>query len=213
MSQLEFKTSAARFFSWLYSLPSLDSPFPGLIEIRVRFPASGEIKRTWIRTPGEYIIWTTSSYRMFSPSGDFGAPDVYYGVCCHSGRDGTKATVTHIPALWLDIDVLPTLTMDTIFKVMGIPDPSLVLSSGRGWHCYWRFRDPLPVGENRFLFEMLMKALAVRTGADVAATDLSRILRVPGTVNQKNGKTVLVLNRTAEVFTLDQLAAAILRPD
>ena len=121
--------------------------------------------------------------------------------------------MTHIPALWLDIDVLPTLTMDTIFKVMGIPDPSLVLSSGRGWHCYWRFRDPLPVGENRFLFEMLMKALAVRTGADVAATDLSRILRVPGTVNQKNGKTVLVLNRTAEVFTLDQLAAAILRPD
>lgn len=77
-----------------------------------------------------------------------------------------------------------------------IPYPNLVIYSGQGLQLIWRLvpegRFSLPVWQvvSDYLYQVLKEL-----GADPAATDASRILRVVGTTNTKNNETV-----TAEVL-------------
>lgn len=69
-----------------------------------------------------------------------------------------------------------------------IPPPSIILSSGRGFYCKWFWTKPVPrveAGRAVAVNRALCQALAA-FNADPRACDLSRILRVTGTVNSKN---------------------------
>jgi hypothetical protein len=63
--------------------------------------------------------------------------------------------------------------------------PSLRVDSGGGEHDYWLTEDYLKLDtpERIHAFEMANRGLADALGGDLAATDASRILRVPGTFN------------------------------
>src|SRR5512135_2018170 len=76
-----------------------------------------------------------------------------------------------------------------------IPDPSLILFSGRGLQVKWLFKRPLPRAAlprwnsvQRSLVERLE-----RFGADPSAKDASRLLRLVDTVNTRSGERVRVL--------------------
>lgn len=76
-----------------------------------------------------------------------------------------------------------------------IPPPSVILSSGRGLYCKWFWSAPIPRAEagravavNRALARRL-----VSFRADPNAVDVSRILRVVGTLNGKSGRPVDIL--------------------
>ena len=77
------------------------------------------------------------------------------------------------------------------------PYPMLVVRTSKGRHqVYWRLDQPV----NRAQQEELMSAMAVDVGADRAATDVSRVLRLPGFWNRKPGR-----NNTVDiVFKRDQ---------
>lgn len=77
------------------------------------------------------------------------------------------------------------------------PYPTLVVRTSRGRHqVYWRLAHPVPMAEQ----EALMSALALDVGADRAATDVSRVLRLPGFWNRKPGR-----NNTVDiVFQRDE---------
>ena len=95
-------------------------------------------------------------------------------------------------ALYVDID--RPLTLEDLADALQqakLPWPSLIVWSGRGMHLYW-LHAPMPA---RVLpvwqrcQDTLVKALAF-TGADPAAKDCARVLRLCGTLNAKNDAVV-----------------------
>lgn len=66
--------------------------------------------------------------------------------------------------------------------------PSVVIDSGGGYHCYWLLRQPAPVDECNLGELQVMQHTWVRmVGGDSGASDLRRVLRLPGTLNMKAG--------------------------
>jgi len=90
----------------------------------------------------------------------------------------------------------------------GLPYPSAILGSGRGLYLKYFWSVPIPraaagraVAVNRALMRLFGEF-----GADPASVDMSRILRVVGTVNSKSGEVVRVLwlnEREGEVVKYD----------
>jgi hypothetical protein len=76
------------------------------------------------------------------------------------------------------------------------PDPTVVARTSKRRHqVYWRLDQPVDVAAQ----QQLMSAMAVDVGADQAATDVARVLRLPGFWNRKPGR-----NNTVDlVFTCD----------
>jgi hypothetical protein len=114
----------------------------------------------------------------------------------NSGRGGA-ADVTRLAALWCDLDIKPGACpdldvaheiVDELSAIVGTR-PSAVVHSGGGVHAYWPIEDGA--------LDELSRGLPRRWGRLVAAVahqrnvavdgvyDLSRMLRVPGTVNNK----------------------------
>ena len=82
-----------------------------------------------------------------------------------------------------------------------IPEPSMIVDSGRGIHLYWKI-EHAPYGalntwqELQDYFYYKLKHL----GADRQATDAARILRVPDTINSKNGAVCEVVNINSDLI-------------
>ena len=71
---------------------------------------------------------------------------------------------------------------ETLIDSRVIPYPSAVVGSSEGRnHVYWKLADPIP----KLKQEELMCNLARSVGADIAATDVSRVLRLPTFSNKK----------------------------
>jgi hypothetical protein len=95
----------------------------------------------------------------------------------------------------------------------GIPSPSLLVLSGRGIHFYWLL-EPLPA-QALPLWQRIQDALVhalAPLGADYRAKDCTRLLRLVGTINSKNGEEVIGRTLTGDVWTLRELADEILAP-
>jgi len=99
------------------------------------------------------------------------------------------------------------------FHEHGIPEPSQVISSGRGLYLIW-FLDGSPDAFKRirWVWEKVQKSLCqslAELGADAASTNGSRVLRPPGTINGKVNSTVHVIHDTGEEHTLNEMAEAL----
>ena len=79
-------------------------------------------------------------------------------------------------------------------KEVGIPEPSIVVDSGKGLQIKW-FHEPLPkkVLPRWEAMQRHLVTLFECLGGDHHARDVSRVLRVVNTVNQKNQNRVEVL--------------------
>jgi len=119
--------------------------------------------------------------------------EVYFGVSTRFERKGRKQSVAQVPGLFADLDFDP-------FEAGGIdalerldrfkPQPTAVVHSGNGLHCYWRLKIPLLPTPTT---QAMVRALVRELGADPAATDLSRVLRVPGSWSWKRDAPVKLL--------------------
>lgn len=99
-------------------------------------------------------------------------------------------------ALYIDIDGVEGDQVGTSYKVLElvenkeIPKPTMIVNSGRGIHIYWRIANA-PYGALHTWQELedYLYYKLKHLGADMAATDGARILRLPGTINSKNNAT------------------------
>lgn len=67
--------------------------------------------------------------------------------------------------------------------------PRVVIDSGNGIQAIWRFAEFIAATPNNIAdVEALNRALVSRYGGDPAATNVDRLLRLPGTVNWPNPK-------------------------
>lgn len=162
-------------------------------------------------------------------------PGVYYAVQAYSDqavRNGNKdartgANVVEIKCFYADFDAgekkrdkhKPGTVYDTqqdarddlkAAVAKGLPEPSLVVSSGDGLHVYWFLEDAvtadawLPVAET---LKATLKRLGLRQD-EAVTSDCARILRPLSTMHSP-GKRVTALERSGKRYSLENLRDAL----
>lgn len=153
---------------------------------------------------------------------DGGKWNLYMGVCpiiedVTLTKRGNEENVTHVTGVWADLDVKAKsfAAQDDILQFLYglVLRPTLVVASGSGGiHAYWK----LAPGEkgNKELVERWWSYLDETAGPDISIdklADLTRILRVPGTVyfpkpdsGSKVG-AVEIMFKVDDTYTIQQI--------
>lgn len=142
--------------------------------------------------------------------------DVYVGVSLFSqqyGPDqrGKSTDASGIPGLWLDLDIAHAVHAKTnlpateeealsLFTDHGLPAPTIVVHSGHGLQLWWLFREPWMFEDQAdqqraaglaVAWQKTIRGWALQRGWTVDSTaDLSRVMRLPGTLNLKDPEDI-----------------------
>jgi hypothetical protein len=127
-----------------------------------------------IRSPG-FQTWLASQ--------NAGGSDVFIGM--NPIKDGaygrTKGDIKDIRHVYLDLDRKGDQSLEVIRGSPEVPAPNFVLDTSPGkHHVVWKVS-----GFSQDDAESLLHSLANRFGGDPAATDSTRVLRLPGFANRK----------------------------
>jgi hypothetical protein len=109
--------------------------------------------------------------------------DIYVGMnpLKPGARSRTKDDIVAIRHLYVDLDHQGPAALAAVQQSNLVPQPNYVLSTSPAkFQVIWRVEGFTP--ENA---EALMRAMARKFGADPAATDSTRVLRLPGFFNRK----------------------------
>lgn len=146
--------------------------------------------------------------------------NVYYGLGLRehglpSSRQGGKQTIVALPGFALDIDFanpkahkasdLPTSDAEAYAIIEKLPDPSIIVFTGNGWHVYWLFLTAIlleSASERNWLQKAyklfqapIIKRAKEQFGWQVDHTaSIQRVWRVPGCLNRKTDRPVEVLH-------------------
>ena len=137
--------------------------------------------------------------------------DNWFSPAAFSGTSRKAKDCTGAAALWLDIDIgaqhaKPDYADAKLFAAdfknfmagTGLPVPWIV-STGHGVHLYWPLGATVqPDKWSRLMARLFAACNKFGLKYDHAATDISRILRVPGTYNYKDTPVPVVILRQGE---------------
>lgn len=104
--------------------------------------------------------------------------NVYFGVYARSRKDGRTEACSTTGTLWADYDDMALSEVRE--RIAGLPEPSIIVSSGHGIHLYWLLKER--AGEAAV---DVVKAIARATGADSRPAHKAAVMRIPGSVNVK----------------------------
>ncbi|HXA79199.1 MAG TPA: DNA-primase RepB domain-containing protein [Candidatus Acidoferrales bacterium] len=116
--------------------------------------------------------------------------DVYVGMnpIAEGAYSRTKENIKDIRHAYLDLDRNGDASLEAIRKSPGVPAPNFVLDTSPGKHqVVWKV-----TGFNQEEAEALLRNLSTRFDGDPAATDSTRVLRLPGFPNQKLSEGFIV---------------------
>ena len=116
--------------------------------------------------------------------------DIYISMnaLAENARDRTKESVAAIRHVYLDLDDGGDEALRRLLARKDLPKPNYVLHTSPGKHqVVWKVE-----GFSQEQAEALQRSLSREAGADVAVTDSSRVLRLPGFYNRKYGEPHLV---------------------
>ena len=125
--------------------------------------------------------------------------EVYVGMNAlrPEAHSRTKEDVAAIRHIYLDFDHNGTAAVQSMIKREDLPEPNYLVNSSPGkWQVVWKVE-----GFQQEEAERLMRHLVRELGADPAATDSSRVLRLPGYVNHKYSKPFVVRAETRTATT------------
>lgn len=120
--------------------------------------------------------------------------------------------IRHYRALYIDLDLKEYSKTEAVYQIYiligqgAIPEPTMIVDSGRGIHCYWRI-DHAPVQAKytwQELEDYLYKQLKY-LGADLGATDGARVLRLPGTINSRNNEPCKIIRCNNRKYSMYEL--------
>lgn len=94
-------------------------------------------------------------------------------VVVNDGGDTTRQ-ITRVRAVFADFDGVP------LPESFPLPPHAVIATSPGKWHVYWGVEDLEPSSFKRF-----QTAIALLLGADVAVSDLPRVMRLPGFLHTK----------------------------
>src|SRR6202046_2289730 len=103
----------------------------------------------------------------------------------------TKGSIKDIRHVYLDLDRKGDVALEAIRNSPSVPAPNFVLDTSPGKHqVVWKVS-----GFSQDEAESLLHSLANQFGGDIAATDSTRVLRLPGFANRKLPEEFIVQAR------------------
>ena len=127
-----------------------------------------------------------------------------YGWERRTGK--TVSSVTQLTCFWVDFDYYNTeyshLSAGDFAALVcrenpWMPEPTFISDSGKGCWMYWKFQRPVHLTENTAKWNFLAQwqtaqvflvSQLVKYGADSKCCDSARVVRLPETINSKNGR-------------------------
>jgi len=114
--------------------------------------------------------------------------NAYFGIAARkTNQNGRRENCGHLGALFADVDYkeTPVELARERYQALGLP-ASVIVATGGGLHPYWLLNEPLLLTEDGFKTAYsLLRKLVTALGADPAAAEPARVLRIPGTRNFK----------------------------
>ena len=154
--------------------------------------------------------------------------DTWYSQADFTGLNRRLVNLLRLNLCFVDLDTYktdwrsdsPEHICECVYgycRYEGIPEPSLILYSGRGLQVKWLLERPIPraaLPRWNAIQSHLVTALE-RYGADQGARDASRVLRIVDTINTRSGERVRVLwvneeNGVIKRYNFEYLAETIL---
>jgi len=157
------------FLQWIYQECEIGN-------INLRFLGGGHIENEFVPL-NSFMEWPTGIGKILEKHKD---KDCFFAVALRDKSNGKKEGITQIPSLWVDLDGSP---LQKISESLWQPSAVIETRPGR-YHVYWKLREPSGPSEIASI-ENLLKRLQDYFQGDPAATDASRVLRIPGTFNYK----------------------------
>ena len=151
------------------------------IELRILNRSNKEVKQLFFDSASQVV--ETVSEEVIKEN------DCLFGVATRSGGAGKKNNAFRIFALWADIDDDSEEYMQVLKK---LPiKPSIEVYSGHGRHLYWLLKEPINVKEvTAARIEGVLKGIAETVNGDTKVSDISHMMRLPGTINHKKAEPV-----------------------
>lgn len=136
-----------------------------------------------------------------------GKKHIYFGVLPRKTSSGTDTDILALTTLWVDLDAKQVGSKDKCLNILESfkLQPSVIVDSGNGYHAYWILekRLLLDTEENIKIAKDLLKAIHRNLQGD-HTFNLSRILRLPDTINiKKEQKKCFVLRTSDFKYTLE----------
>lgn len=185
--------SISEFLRWLYPDPILTETNSWLL--------------VWQKDPRRISHWCNSIAGADKAAAAIGPHDAYFGVCARKRRmttseRGSDEDISAVPGLWIDIDVAGPTHAEShkaLFPdessvqewLRSLPaQPTITIATGGGYHCYWLFVEPWVLdGDTTRAAELVQRwqrTLIAKAPYAIDSTyDLSRVLRLPETLNYK----------------------------
>ena len=182
IDKTQFINQASDFFNEIFE-PAFNSGY-GNIEIRTFKPA----------TQSFFQSETEAAERSYNLCNQ--GIDVYFGVNPRIGNGGKKENVHYLSLFHAEIDYGITghkkqsahesyeeaLNAIQSFSM----EPTLIIHSGGGFHCYWVLSNPVKVSDIGIsVIESINRNLLLKLGGDPGTHNIDRVLRIPGTLNFK----------------------------
>lgn len=168
---------------------------------------------------GTVLVWQRQQARRWikiSPtdpmaqllSGQVGQTDRYITVNdFHEWR--LVKLLRSLRAVYVDLDRCSSCAAALLAcEDANLPAPSYAVESGRGVHLYWLLEST--PGKALPVWQAIQKRLIDVLQADPACSDCTRVLRLAGTINSKNGAEVLGYEISPQRWTLHELANEVL---
>jgi hypothetical protein len=167
---------------YVFALHEPSDQVAGLVRNRTRHQTTQRI------LPAEAIA--SAPFQSWLHEQNQSGADIFIGMnpVREGSRNRTKEQIREVRHAYLDLDEKAGASLNAIRTTGDVPPPNFVLDTSPGKHqVVWRVE-----GFDTIQTESLLHALASQYGGDPAATDISRLLRLPGFTNRKYNEAFVV---------------------
>ncbi|MHC2618250.1 hypothetical protein ACVIW2_000282 [Bradyrhizobium huanghuaihaiense] len=148
--------------------------------------------------PGERHLMTRDGREInaFLKKWDRAGRGMFVCMSTIDGEKRNKENAREIIALFADldfknIDSLPAYPIEARAEALRQVkrlrhQPSIIVFSGGGFHCYWLLKEALDARAEQERIEGALRQLSDIVAGDLAVCEIARVLRLPGSHNTKN---------------------------